>query len=199
MHQNIQNLPYVLGSGEPQLSVRQKLGAADCAITHTDYLDIRNMACSLRLPCSWMALRPALPMWVVYSRPSKGTVRPRRDHDGPEGEYRCSSTLSLTSAYSRPPKGTVHPRRDHDGPEGEYRCSSTLSLTSAYSRPLQKSKWGSIRSISLTDSFHGKWCRCTIAMSKYALYQYLHTVCFSHIALACFYIHCKYTSSSKKI
>ena len=29
---------------------------------------------------------------------SKGNVLPRTDHDGPEGEQMCSSTLSSTSA-----------------------------------------------------------------------------------------------------
>jgi len=83
----------------------------------------------------------------VYEGIGTGKVHPRRDHEGPEGEYRYSSILSLTLAldgvehfvywccslpvYEGIGTGKVHPRRDHEGPEGEYRYSSILSLTLA--------------------------------------------------------------------
>jgi len=35
---------------------------------------------------------------VFLSYDGKGTVHPRTDHEGPEGEYRYSSTPTLTSA-----------------------------------------------------------------------------------------------------
>jgi len=62
----------------------------------------------------------------------KVELAPRTGHDGPEGEYRYSSTLSSTSALDgggrstpRPGhfkgklngKGKVHPRTGHEGPE----------------------------------------------------------------------------------
>ena len=34
---------------------------------------------------------------ALYSK-SEGKIYPRTDHEGPEGEYRYKSTLSLTSA-----------------------------------------------------------------------------------------------------
>jgi hypothetical protein len=45
----------------------------------------------------------------------KGKGHPRTDHEGPEGEYRYSSTLSITSAldgggWSAPSPGPLYPR-----------------------------------------------------------------------------------------
>jgi len=45
----------------------------------------------------------------------KGKVHPRTGHEGPEGEYRYSSTLSLTSAPDR--SGWSTPRPGHFSPE----------------------------------------------------------------------------------
>jgi len=47
----------------------------------------------------------------------KGKVHPRTDHEGPEREYRHSSTLSLTSAidgdgWSTPSPGRFTPGKD---------------------------------------------------------------------------------------
>ena len=47
----------------------------------------------------------------------KGKVHPRKDHEGPEGEYSHSSTLSLTSAldeggWSTPRPGRFTPKKD---------------------------------------------------------------------------------------
>jgi hypothetical protein len=42
--------------------------------------------------------------WVKYSKVKekvKGKINPRTGHEGPEGEYRYSPTLSLTSALDR--------------------------------------------------------------------------------------------------
>jgi hypothetical protein len=38
---------------------------------------------------------------VLGNKKGKGNVSPRTGHEGPEGEYRYSSTLSLTSALAR--------------------------------------------------------------------------------------------------
>ena len=48
---------------------------------------------------------------------SKGKVHPRTGHEGPEGEYRYSSTLSLTSGlegggWSTPRPGRFTPGND---------------------------------------------------------------------------------------
>jgi hypothetical protein len=37
----------------------------------------------------------------MYGNKGKGKVLPRTDHEGPEGELRYSSTLSLTSVLDR--------------------------------------------------------------------------------------------------
>ena len=45
--------------------------------------------------------RGGLPVALLsFSDSGKGKVRPRTGHVGPEGEYRYSSTLSLTSALN---------------------------------------------------------------------------------------------------
>ena len=51
----------------------------------------------------------------------KGKVRPRTDHEGPDGEYRYSSTLSLTSALEgggllTPRPGRFTPRKEKPYP-----------------------------------------------------------------------------------
>jgi hypothetical protein len=53
----------------------------------------------------------------VYGEVGKGKVHPRTGHEGPEGEYRYSSTLSLTSAldgggWSMPCCGRFTPGED---------------------------------------------------------------------------------------
>jgi len=37
-------------------------------------------------------------MWTYIHTYGTGKVHPKTGHEGPEGEYRCNSTLSLTSA-----------------------------------------------------------------------------------------------------
>jgi hypothetical protein len=50
----------------------------------------------------------------------KGKVLPRTDHEGPEGEYRYSSTLSLTSALDEGGWSTPRPGRFTPGKETRY-------------------------------------------------------------------------------
>jgi hypothetical protein len=48
--------------------------------------------------------------WYLTPRIGKGKVHPRTGHEGPEGEQRYSSTLSLTSALDE--AGWATPRPD---------------------------------------------------------------------------------------
>jgi hypothetical protein len=52
--------------------------------------------------CYEIAFESKIETTTVYARDKKkGTVHPRTGHEGPEGEQRYSSTLSLTSALGR--------------------------------------------------------------------------------------------------
>jgi hypothetical protein len=50
----------------------------------------------------------------------KGKVHPRTGHEGPEGEYRYSSTLSLTLALDEGGWSTPRPGRFTPGKETQY-------------------------------------------------------------------------------
>jgi hypothetical protein len=80
-----------------------------------------------------------------YEGKSKGKARLITNHEGPEGEYRCNSTLYLTSAI--------------DGVGGQHHASSALPqgmtrypLYSRLSGPQGRS--GRVRKISLPSGFN---------------------------------------------
>jgi hypothetical protein len=77
--------------------------------------------------------------WVAHMWPYAGKVQRRTRHEDQEGEYRCSSTLSLTSALggdgrSRPRPGGFTPRnwypfhRRLGGPQGRSGRVRNISL-----------------------------------------------------------------------
>ena len=56
----------------------------------------------------------------------KGKVHPRTGHEGPEGEYRYSSTLSLSSALFRGGWSTPRPGGLTPGKGTRYPCTGVL-------------------------------------------------------------------------
>jgi hypothetical protein len=75
----------------------------------------------------------------------KGTVHPRTGHEGPEGEYRYSSTLTLTSALdgvggqrhapaALPPgkRAGIHCTGGWVGPQGRYEWGRIISPPSGF-------------------------------------------------------------------
>jgi hypothetical protein len=76
---------------------------------------------------------------------SKSKVCPRREHKGPEGDKRYSSTLSLTSALDEGGWSTPRPGRFTPGKETLY------SLYTRMGGPQGRS--GRVRKISLPPGF----------------------------------------------
>jgi rRNA maturation protein Nop10 len=68
----------------------------------------------LNLDTRWVHQRPG------RCTPVKDKVHPRTDHEGPEGEYRYSYTLSLTSALDGGEWSTPRPGRFTPGKETRY-------------------------------------------------------------------------------
>ena len=82
---------------------------------------------------------------IYYSRRGKGKDHPRTGHEGPEGEYSYSCTLSLTSALDGGGWSTPRPGRFTPGKETRYPLYRRLG------RPQGRS--GRVRKISLTPGF----------------------------------------------
>jgi hypothetical protein len=77
---------------------------------------MRAMRTSERLP-RYVALGEIMFSKYEVKSKGKGKVRPRKGHDGPEGEYRYSSILPLTSALIGGEWLTPRPGRSAPGKE----------------------------------------------------------------------------------
>ena len=113
----------------------------------------------------------------------KGKVHPRTGHEGPEGEQRYSSTLSLTSALYGGGWSMPRPGRFTPGKETQYPLYRRLG------GPLGRSGW--VSNISPPLEFDPRtlqpiascYTDCAIPAHKfvYVFFIFSHACCMSHL------------------